>query len=67
MARLTVSLYAASFALAIGLALWSHRRPGVVAPAGVLLDRILASRAGRFALITFWWWLGWHFLVWWEQ
>jgi Family of unknown function (DUF6186) len=28
---------------------------------GELLDRVMATRAARICLLTFWWWLGWHF------
>lgn len=28
-----------------------------------LLDRAMASRAVRIALLLAWWWIGWHFLV----
>ncbi|MES2172102.1 MAG: DUF6186 family protein [Actinomycetota bacterium] len=28
-----------------------------------LLDRVMATRTARVAILAFWWWLGWHFLV----
>jgi hypothetical protein len=30
---------------------------------GEILDRVMATRAARITILTFWWWLGWHFLV----
>jgi hypothetical protein len=27
-----------------------------------ILDRVMATRAARICILTFWWWLGWHFL-----
>lgn len=38
-------------------------RPSLVAPVSTLLDRVLTERAARVAVILFWWWLAWHFLV----
>ncbi len=45
--------------LAVGGALPRWRIGTVVE----LLDAVLAERAPRIALVLFWWWLGWHFLV----
>jgi hypothetical protein len=30
---------------------------------GELLDRVMTTRAARICILTFWWWIGWHFLV----
>jgi hypothetical protein len=30
---------------------------------GELLDRVMVTQAARITILTFWWWLGWHFLV----
>jgi hypothetical protein len=27
------------------------------------LDAVFVDRVARVALVVFWWWLGWHFLV----
>jgi hypothetical protein len=27
-----------------------------------ILDRVMTTRAARICILTFWWWLGWHFL-----
>lgn len=75
----TIAGYTACLVLAVVLELLARRRPrrgreGAAAPAGPrrgsglatlggLLDELLLRRAPRLALIVFWWWLGWHFLV----
>jgi hypothetical protein len=41
----------------------SQRDRDRLAPFGDLLDRVMATRAARVAIIVFWWWIGWHFLV----
>ncbi|ACQ79193.1 hypothetical protein Bcav_0932 [Beutenbergia cavernae DSM 12333] len=62
-AGVLVAGYAVLAAAAVVLAWVGRRRPDRVAPAGELLDVLLASRAARVLLVVFWWWLGWHFLV----
>lgn len=47
----------------IGLELVARREPTVLAPAGDLFDRVLASRPARLTIVVFWWWLGWHIFV----
>lgn len=63
MRTFTIAVFLACV-MAAGL-LWftSRRDPGRVAPLGELLDVVFADRAARVALVVFWWWLGWHFLV----
>lgn len=60
---LTIAVFAALIAVAVGLAMSGRRRAFGLAPFGELLDEILADRPTRIALVLFWWWLGWHFLV----
>ena len=47
----------------VGLELIGRREPALLAPAGDLFDRVLASRSARLTIVVFWWWLGWHILV----
>lgn len=51
--------------LAVGMTLIAipYRRPDLLAPAGQMLDEVMAERAARITILVFWWWLGWHFLV----
>jgi hypothetical protein len=60
---LTIAGYLACAAAVIALVVLSHVPRAPLATFSQLLDRILADRATRIALIVFWWWLGWHFLV----
>ncbi len=41
----------------------SHRRKAWLAPVGSLFDQIMTTRSTRVAIMLFWWWVGWHFLV----
>lgn len=66
MTALTITIYVAGLLAALCLTWWTGRHPDAVTPLGALTSLVLASRAGRIALIVFWWWLGWHFLVWQE-
>ncbi len=59
----TIAGYLLCAAAAIALVVMSHVPRAPLATFTELLDRILAERATRIALIVFWWWLGWHFLV----
>jgi hypothetical protein len=45
------------------ICIWGYARirPNVVAPLGVLTDRLMSRRRTRIAIIAVWWWLGWHF------
>ncbi len=47
----------------VALALWSYREHHRFATFGELLDRVMTARSARICLLTFWWWLGWHFFV----
>lgn len=40
-----------------------QRRREQFATFGELLDRVMTTRAARICVLTFWWWLGWHFFV----
>jgi multisubunit Na+/H+ antiporter MnhB subunit len=45
----------------VALVIWSYRDPDRFATFGELLDRVMTTRAARICILTFWWWLGWHF------
>jgi hypothetical protein len=47
----------------VALVLLGYRRNDRFATFGELLDRVMTTRAARICILTFWWWLGWHFLV----
>lgn len=61
--ELTIAAYLACAATVIVLVVLSHVPRAPIGTFSSLLDRILADRATRIALVVFWWWLGWHFLV----
>jgi hypothetical protein len=63
MRGVTIAVFAVFIGFAVALAVAGRRRAFGVAPFGELLDVILADRATRMAIVLFWWWLGWHFLV----
>ena len=48
---------------AVGLVIVAKLKSDKVASFGELLDPVMVSRAARVAIVLFWWWLGWHFLV----
>ena len=54
-----------SAVIAIGFAVWllGRLKPGLVAPLGSLIARIMHHRNTRLALMVVWWWLGWHFFT----
>jgi multisubunit Na+/H+ antiporter MnhB subunit len=45
----------------IALILLSYRRRTQFATFDELLDQIMTTRPARICILTFWWWLGWHF------
>lgn len=61
--ELTIAGYLACLLTALFLVVLSHRRDAPFATLGQVLEVVLADRAVRIAIIAFWWWLGWHFLV----
>ena len=63
MYALTISVYATCILAAAGYWLWARRHPDIMMPVGMLLETVFASRPARIAVLMFWWWLGWHFLV----
>jgi hypothetical protein len=63
MRDLTIAGYIACLVAALALVAISHRRSAPFATLSEVLDVVLADRAVRIAIIVFWWWLGWHFLV----
>ena len=63
MRELTIAGYLLCVLIAGALALMSQTRDPLLASPGEMLDEFLATRAPRVALVAFWWWLGWHFLV----
>ncbi len=60
---ITIAAYLVCLATVIVLVVLPHLPRAPLATFSSLLDRILADRATRIALIVFWWWIGWHFLV----
>lgn len=58
----TIALYLLCGVVALVLVVWSHRRSDELATLSSLVDGVMQSPAARIGLITFWWWLGWHFL-----
>ncbi len=44
----------------VALGQWQHAQ---FATFGELLDIVMTTQAARICILTFWWWLGWHFLV----
>jgi len=69
MRELTIAVYLLCLVAALALELLARRprrdpeQPRRLSALGAMLDALLARRAPRIALIVFWWWLGWHFLV----
>lgn len=49
--------------LLVVIAILGERDRDRFASLGDLLDRVMATRTARIAIVVFWWWLGWHFLV----
>ena len=44
--------------IAIGVEIYSHRKPNTIAPLGDMLDHVMQSRTTRVAVIAAWWWFG---------
>jgi hypothetical protein len=63
MRELTILGYLTCLGVALVLVVFSHRRNAPFATLSEVLAVVLADRAVRIAIIVFWWWLGWHFLV----
>ena len=63
MREATIIVYSLCVICAAILVFGGHRPGWRVAKVTELLDGVLAERAPRIALVLFWWWLGWHFLV----
>ena len=63
MREVTIVIYVLCLVAAVALAIGSHRPQWRIAKVTEMLDSVLAQRAPRVALVVFWWWLGWHFLV----
>jgi hypothetical protein len=63
MRELTILGYLACLLAALALVVISHQRAAPFATLTQVLEVVLADRAVRIAIIVFWWWLGWHFLV----
>jgi len=59
----TLVIYSLCVVAAAVLAFGGHRPAWQLGTVTELLDAAMAARAPRFALVLFWWWLGWHFLV----
>ncbi len=59
----TIAIYVLCLAAAVVLTIGGHQPRWRIARVTEMLDSILAERAPRVAIVVFWWWLGWHFLV----
>ncbi len=59
----TIGAYLACIAVAVVVELVARRDPDRIAPLGDLMDQVMATRSARAAILMFWWWAGWHFLV----
>jgi hypothetical protein len=55
--------FAFEAAAIVTLVILGQRENDRFASLGELLDRVMVTRAARITILTFWWWLGWHFLV----
>ena len=47
----------------VGVELVARRAPARFATVGVTARWILQRRSARVAILVFWWWVGWHFLI----
>jgi hypothetical protein len=54
--------FAIEAAAIVTLVILGQRDQNRFASLGEILDRVMATRAARICILTFWWWLGWHFL-----
>ncbi|TAL46156.1 MAG: hypothetical protein EPN91_00810 [Salinibacterium sp.] len=61
--RLSSLVFLLCAAAVVALIVIGPLSAGRIAPAGDLLDRVMANRAARIAILVFWAWLGWHVLV----
>ena len=53
--------------LSIGFVLWFATRKNdgkSLASLHAMFQHLMRYRGTRLGLTIFWWWLGWHFLVW---
>lgn len=63
MRELTIAGYLGCLVVALVFVVVSHRRDAPFATLTEVLDEVMSERATRIAILVFWWWLGWHFLV----
>ena len=49
--------------LALVVVMRAGVRRGAMATSVRMLERAMANRTVRIAMVVLWWWLGWHFLV----
>jgi hypothetical protein len=54
--------FALELAAIVTLVILGERDKDGFATLAEILDRVMATRAARICILTFWWWLGWHFL-----
>jgi hypothetical protein len=62
-AVVSILLYVAIFALAIGLHLAGHRKGGQVPSVGVAMGWVMRTPTGRVITLLFWSWTGFHFFA----
>ncbi len=60
---LSVIGFALGVAAIVALVVLGQRDREHFATLAELLDRVMATRTARLAILAFWWWIGWHFLV----
>lgn len=58
-----IAVFAAVGGLMVAATGLAHRPGSRLVPLGTLLATILQRRSVRIAILLFWWWAGWHFLV----
>ncbi len=63
MREATIVIYTLCVIAAALLAFGAHRPSWRIATVTEALDAVLIERAPRIALVIYWWWLGYHFLV----
>jgi hypothetical protein len=60
---LTIAGFAVCALAIVVLVVLGERDNDRFASLAEILDRVMATRAARLAILVFWWWLGRHFFV----